>query len=191
MFIVLEGIDGCGKSTHSRLLTEWIESEGGKAHLITEPTQTKLGLLIREVLSGEYEVSPHALALLFTADRMNHQDEIREKIGGGNTVVCVRYYYSTIAYQSAQGVDEDWLKKINEHALKPDLALLLDIPVENACKRYSGCEVFEKKRFLTKVRENYLKFSEMRVIDSSQTIESTRDGIRREVDKQKKKLGLE
>ncbi|ODS42940.1 MAG: dTMP kinase [Candidatus Altiarchaeales archaeon IMC4] len=166
MFIVLEGIDGCGKSTYAGMLVDWL-NETHCAILTTEPTKNRIGSFIREILKGHVEVDAKTLALLFTADRYEHQKEIKDSLDCGKIVVCERYYHSTIAYQSALGVDKKWIVEMNKFARKPDLALFIDVDPEVAVKRTSTNEIFENLDFLKKVRENYMK-QEIRVnqIDS-------------------------
>ncbi len=130
MFIVLEGIDGCGKSTQARLLYDWLISEGSDVLITTEPTKNVIGSCVREILSSGKEIDSSALALLFTSDRYEHiKTEIAPALESKKIVISERYYYSTIAYQAAQYVDWNWLKTINSYAIenKPDIAFLLDI----------------------------------------------------------------
>ncbi|HHQ45028.1 MAG TPA: dTMP kinase [Candidatus Altiarchaeales archaeon] len=179
MFIVLEGIDGCGKSTHAKDLGKWLGEKGFDVVLTAEPTNSKTGMWIREVLGGKATADPETLALLFTADRSQHvKSLILPALDSEKIVVCERYYYSTIAYQAAQGVSWSWLVKINEFAPKPDLTILLDIPLDAAVSRYSGDEIFEKREFLAKVRENYYKFGDMVSVDSGRSFGETREKIR-------------
>jgi len=166
MFIVFEGIDGCGKSTQARLLAEWLEKEGHCVLLTAEPTRGRIGLFIREILSGKEKVDPKTLALLFTADRYEHlMNEIAPALSAGNFVVSERYYHSTIAYQSAQGVDSEWLFELNCFALKPDVTFFLDVKPEEAMERKEGREIFEERDFLEKVYKEYLRFVDVERID--------------------------
>jgi len=179
MFIVFEGIDGCGKSTQAKMLAEWLENRGIQTHLTAEPTKTKLGGLIREILSGKEEIDPNALALLFTADRYEHlATDILPALSDGKTVICERYYYSTIAYQAAQGVDRTWLFEINKYALNPDLAVFLDVKPKTAMTRKEGKEIFEERVFLEKVYGEYLKFTDMQRIDGNNDIQTVSGKIR-------------
>jgi dTMP kinase len=135
MFIVLEGIDGCGKSTQARLLYEWLMEQGKDVLLTAEPTCNRIGTFIREILSGSEKVDPKTLALLFTADRCEHlKNEIVPALSEGRIVVSERYYHSTIAYQSAQGVNREWLFDINHFVLEPTLTIFLDVKPEIAVK---------------------------------------------------------
>ena len=162
MFIVLEGLDGCGKSTQVINLYEWLNKEGYPAVLTAEPTKSELGGVLREILSGDVVVNPETLALLFTADRSEHLGNvILPAICEGNIVISERYYYSTIAYQSAQGVDRDWIIQLNSFARKPDLTIFLDVKPKAAAERSEGIEIFENEKFLRKVYKNYMKFDDI------------------------------
>jgi dTMP kinase len=161
MFIVLEGVDGCGKTTQAKLLKKWLEKKGYEVLLTAEPTMSKIGKFIREVLSGASEVDPKTLALLFTADRYEHlRNEVEPALSEGKVVISERYYHSTITYQEAQGVERNWLLEMNKFARKPDITIFLDIDPKLGAKRTKTQEIFEKEDFLERVRENYLKFNQ-------------------------------
>lgn len=135
MFIVLEGVDGCGKSTQAKLLADWLKEKGDDVHLTAEPSASRIGQFVREILSSEVELEPDALALLFTADRIHHlADDVEPALLQDKIVVSERYYYSTIAYQHTQGVDWDWLVNLNDFR-RPDVAVLLDVPPEKAADK--------------------------------------------------------
>ncbi|ACX72871.1 thymidylate kinase [Methanocaldococcus vulcanius M7] len=150
MFIVFEGIDGSGKTTISKKLAKSIN-----AFWTYEPSNSVVGELIRKILSGNVKVDDKTLALLFSADRIEHNKKIKEELRYRD-VVCDRYLYSSIAYQSVAGVDEDFIRSINRYALKPDLVFLLICDIETALKRINTKDIFEKKEFLEKVQEKYL-----------------------------------
>jgi len=159
VFIVLEGIDGCGKSTQAKLLGAWLSQQGKEVLLTAEPTRTRVGKLIREILSGGEQVDPKTLALLFTADRAQHlATEVEPAIAEGKVVVCERYVHSTVAYQEAQGVSRRWLIELNRFAPEADVTFLLDVEPGLGASRTSTGEIFENGEFLEKVRDNYLKF---------------------------------
>ena len=185
MFIVLDGIDGCGKSTQAKLLAEWFRSNRREVLLTAEPTKSRIGLFIREILSGNENVNPKTLALLFTADRYEHiVNEIEPALSNNRIVISERYYHSTITYQEAQGVDRKWLLDINKFARKPDMTIFLDIKPEIGVKRTTTNEIFEKKEFLEKVRDNYLKLDEnMKKIDANRSKEDVFDEIKKIVSK--------
>jgi len=158
MFIVFEGIDGCGKSTQAKLVADWLQAGGRKVLLTAEPTKGRIGRFLREVLSGKESVDPKTLSLLFTADRYEHiKSEVEPAIKNNVVVVSERYYHSTICYQAAQGVPWNWLLEINRFAIKPDYTFLLDVKAREAVGRKASTEIFEEEKFLEKVRDNYMK----------------------------------
>jgi dTMP kinase len=175
-FIVFEGLDGAGKTVQAALLKQWLKEKGIKCITTKEPTENITGNLLKVTLYLE-KLSPIADALLFAADRAEHLDkEIKKAIKEGNVVISERYVYANLAYQSAQGVDEKFIEKINEFAIKPDLVILLDVPADVALKRkwnvlYYLPSKFEKSiQFNEKVRKNYLRLAKrygMKVIDAS------------------------
>ncbi len=184
MFIVFEGIDGCGKTTHAKDLASWLEEKDVDTILTAEPTKSRIGRFIREVLAGKEVVDPTTLALLFTADRMEHlEKKIKPAIAEDKHVICERYYYSTIAYQNAQGVDWNWLFEINKHAVKPDIIILLDVNAEQGADRTTTGEIFEKQEFLKKVRDNYMKFPEMHKIKTNRPKKEVQEDIRKIISK--------
>ncbi|NJE84783.1 dTMP kinase [Thermococcus sp. CX2] len=194
MFIVIEGIDGAGKSTQAKLLAKWFEERGYDVVLTKEPTDTAFGKLIRRlVLTGGKEgiidgarISHEAEALLFAADRAEHVHKlIKPSIEAGKIVISDRYFYSSLAYQWARGLDLDWLIDLNRFAIRPDLVILLDLPVKESMKRINGRSIkteFDKIAELQKkVRENYLKlaerFPEMKIVNALASVEDIHNDI--------------
>lgn len=162
LFIVLEGIDGSGKTTLRDGICDSLKGMGFDAVPTAEPTDGRLGSILR---NGGTD-NPLAEALLFVADRACHTDEIKGLIEKGVSVVCDRYYASTLAYQSAGsgGPDYDLLVTLNELAtIEPDITFLLDIDPEKGMSRVDdrGEEKskFEKLEFQRRVRENYLSIA--------------------------------
>ena len=181
IFIVLEGIDGCGKSEQAKLLNDWLLAEGHDVLLTAEPTRNRIGKFIREILSGKEEVDPKTLSLLFTADRVEHLNEINSGLDRGRIVISERYYHSTVAYQAAQNVNSDWLLELNSFAREPDLALFIDADPEISAKRTTTDEIFENAEFLQKVRKNYLEFNDMRKIDGNRSIDDVFNDVKKAV----------
>ena len=178
MLINLEGIDGCGKSTQSKLLMKKFEENNEKTIILKEPTSGKYGKKLWEMLSGKREATTEQILDLFVMDRKEHVNEkINPALNEGKIVLMDRYYYSTMAYQAAAGIDVNRIRKDNEFAPKPDIVLIFDLPVDLAMKRVKGhsvADVFEKEEHLEKVRDAYLDLRDdplVRIIDSTRTPE--------------------
>jgi dTMP kinase len=162
IFIVIEGLDGSGKTTQAALLAQKF-SKNHTVLLTAEPSRGKIGTFIREGCLYEDKRLPiEAEALLFAADRIEHmQNEVKSALDEGKLVICDRYVYSSLAYQGSTGLSLDWIKTINARALQPDFSIFIDVPPERVLKRLkrkkSVMETLETQR---KVREVYLKFVE-------------------------------
>ncbi|MEM4697654.1 MAG: dTMP kinase, partial [Zestosphaera sp.] len=124
-FIVFEGLDGSGKTTVSLRIVEALAREGFKVLYTYEPYSEDFIKLINDYgkrLGGVME------AYLMAADRYNHVvSVITPALREGLIVVSDRYYYSSLAYQGAKGVDVEWIKTLNKFAPEPDLAIYLDV----------------------------------------------------------------
>jgi dTMP kinase len=159
-FICIEGLDGCGKTTQAKLLARKL----GKSHnaaYTAEPSNGEIGTYIRNnYLYGEKRLSIVLEALLFAADRIEHvENEILPSLNKGRLVISDRYVYSSLAYQGAAGLSLDWIGTINEHALKPDLAVFIDVDPEAVVDRLKPHKsVMENLETQKKVRQIYMKF---------------------------------
>jgi dTMP kinase len=159
-FICIEGLDGCGKTTQAKLLAKKL----GKSHnavYTAEPSRGNIGTYIRNsYLYGENRLSIVLEALLFAADRIEHvENEVIPALNKGQLVISDRYVYSSLAYQGAAGLSIDWIETVNEHALKPDLAVFIDVNPEAVVNRLKPEKsVMEDLETQKKVREIYLKF---------------------------------
>jgi dTMP kinase len=169
-FIVIEGLDGSGKTTQAKILVKKLKQSYG-AVFTAEPSQGKTGKFIRNrILYGEKRSPITVEALLFAADRIEHiQDEVLPKLEEGRLVVCDRYTYSSLAYQGSAGLNLDWIIIINQNALKPDLSLFIDVDPEVVLSRLKRKKsVMENLKTQQKVREIYLEFvknGELKLID--------------------------
>jgi len=160
-FLVFEGIDGAGTTSQQRWLCERLTALGRAFHKTAEPTGNPVGRLIRGVLRGEHApFSPHALALLFAADRADHLSrEIEPALAEGKIVVCDRYVLSSLAYQTVAGVPIELVRQLNAPFRTPDLTVYFDLPVEIAAqrraKRGQAQEIFEIDDFQRDVAQLY------------------------------------
>jgi len=160
VFICIEGLDGSGKTTQAWRLVTNLRQRGFDAVYTTEPSAGKVGKLIRYFVLDRAKRVPTALeALLFAADRVDHvETKIKPLLSQGKIVVCDRYVYSTLAYQGAAGLDLSWIDCINQFALKPDLPLFIDVPVDVVVKRFKRKKtVMENRENMENVRKLYLK----------------------------------
>lgn len=166
-FIAFEGIDGSGKSTQVKMLTEKMKEEGIYCYTTMEPTDSPIGSLIHQIMTGRIKADNKVIAALFAADRLDHLlndiNGIVSKINEGITVISDRYYFSSYAYHSVD-MPMDWVIKANEQSsgiLKPTVNIFIDVNPDTAIERIARNrfhqELFEKKSRLVKVREKYLE----------------------------------
>lgn len=180
MYIVFEGIDGSGKSTQIRLLKEWLEANGFRVETLVEPTDSKIGKLIRQILQrpdSQDDDVQKVLALLFAADRMLIMDKLTEE---SKIIISDRSFISSLAYQKHMG----WVGELNKYAKRPDLLILLDLDVKKSVARTSKEDTFENEEFLTGVRENYLnivKNFEHQIIDANNGVNKVSSDIKKAV----------
>ena len=180
MYIVFEGIDGAGKSTQIRLLKEWLESNGFRVETLVEPTDSKVGKLIREILQRPDATADRVqktLGLLFAADRMFIMDKLEDE---SKIFISDRSFISSLAYQEPA----EWIEVLNRYAKKPDLLILLDLDVKKSVARTSGGDTFENVEFLTGVKENYLKLAENythEIIDADRGVNKVSSDIKKAV----------
>ncbi len=182
VFIVIDGIDGSGKTTHSRRLCDFLCKNGFDATYTMEPSKGRIGMFIRDKIINNEKTSPEVEALLFAADRFEHLNfEIFPLLKDGKIVISDRYLYASIAYQGAQNLDLNWIDKINYFAPKPDLAIYLDVYPEIGLDRIEGAKsVFENIELQKKVRGIYLdlvKKGRLILVDGMKEVEEVDDAI--------------
>lgn len=135
LFIVLEGVEGSGKTTQARWLGQWMKEHGIEAYTCREPGGTELGESIRELVLGGLDVPPRSELLLLLAARAVFVDEVvRPRLEAGEVVIADRFELSTFAYQGyGRGLPLDEIRRLNHFAtggLRPDLVLVLDVAPE-------------------------------------------------------------
>lgn len=171
MFVVLEGIDGSGKTTQCKTIVERLQKEGIDAVCTKEPTDGEIGKLIRQVLSQEVKVPASAIQYLIAADRAVHQEEILQLLSEGKVVISDRYFWSAVAYGTAdkEGVDfsntaqvlmvsQSILSMYNQFIL-PDVSIYLEVSIDTALQRLSQMdkvkELYERKEKLERIDAGY------------------------------------
>lgn len=166
-FIAFEGIDGSGKSTQIRLLANKLKEIGIYCYTTMEPTDSPIGSLIHQIMTGRIKTDNKVIAGLFVADRLDHLlndvNGVLPKIMEGTTVITDRYYFSSYAYHSVD-MPMDWVIQANAQSkelLQPTITIFIDVNPDNAVERIAKNrfhqELFEKKSRLIKVREKYLE----------------------------------
>lgn len=185
MFIVIEGIDGTGKSTQAKLLGSWFEARGREVVLSREPTDGPWGRKLRESATTG-RLRPAEELDLFLRDRRQHVDElIRPSLAAGKVVILDRYYFSTMAYQGARGFDSEEIRSRNEaFAPVPDHLFILDLGVDAALARIGSrgdrANQFEQRESLEACRKIFLGLRDepfAHLIDCNGPIDSVHAGI--------------
>jgi dTMP kinase len=185
-FIAIEGIDGTGKSTQTRRLAEHFRNLGREVILSREPTDGPFGKTVRDS-AGTGRLSSEEELEYFIKDREQHVRElISPSLEAGKIVILDRYYFSTMAYQGARGLDPVEIRKRNESfAPVPDLLLILDLEVDVALERIGKrgdiANEFEKRDNLMRCREIFLSLSDepfVRIIPTDGTVDDVSGRIR-------------
>lgn len=149
-FIVIEGLDGAGTTTQTRLLAAALTARGRRVVTTGEPTRGPLGAVIRQVIEKRFTLDPRALALAFAADRLDHYHNPVNGIGpaieAGCDVISDRYALSSLAYQGLT-CDRQWLLTINGHAPAPDFMFFLHVPPAEAWRRVNARSAAEDELF--------------------------------------------
>ena len=204
-FIVFEGIDGAGTTTQLNLLKELPETKD--SYYTAEPTAAPTGVFLRQMLKGSFKITNETAAYLFAADRNEHingkliSEEnhlitgIKKACESGKTVICDRYFFSSLAYQSI-GCDRKIPERLNEGFPLPKLLFFFDIEAKDALKRVDSRgerEIYEKEDFLSRTVTEYRRiiseYSEKGraegmktvIINASDTKESIAAVIRKEI----------
>lgn len=193
-FIVFEGLDGSGQSTQAAKLLDYFNQKKELfkpyhlgVHITKEPTSGIIGGLIRGQLSFDWKSSQECLQLLFAADRAYHlEKEIVPLLKKGITIICDRYFFSSCAYGAIE-TDQEWLLKINDKFLLPDLVFLLKVKpktcIERIKKNRFAINLFEKEALLKKVWVNYQKLAQRYkntyIIDGERPIDEIFEDIKR------------
>lgn len=197
MFIVIEGIDGCGKTTQASRLVTHLERRGRRVLHVREPGTTRLGERLRDIVLSRKDIpiSPRAEALLYSCARAELVESVlKPALKQREIVVCERYVYSTLAYQGAGlQLDEDLLDAVQRFAiagLKPERVIVLDLDPGIARTRLSGkADRIEARGsdYFDRVRKAFLQLAardptRFVVIDASRAVDLVAADVARAVD---------
>jgi dTMP kinase len=198
LFIVFDGIDGSGKGEVIVKIEKYLREKNITVLITYEPSDGEYSKEIRILLKNDISPKDNANKLLemYIKDRKEHLEKtilpfLSKESKERRIVLCDRYYYSTIAYQSAQGIDTERLIELNKDFVKPDITFILDLPVDLAMKRISererNVEKFEKIEFMRKVKENFLRLNNflddnIKIINAGSSKEEVFEKVRKEID---------
>lgn len=166
-FIVLEGIDGAGSTTQAELLNNYFLKNEEKVTISPEPSNGKIGKLLREFLANQnlfsnQDLYDQQMAYLFAADRhyhlYNNIDGVKKLTSENTYVITTRYYFSSLAYNAKTEKEFEFVSFLNKDFPPPDFLIYLDIPVDFALKRIldrTTLEIYETKEKLTQVKANF------------------------------------
>lgn len=164
ILIVLEGIDGAGKSTQAEILMNRLQERGYDVVYFREPSEGKWGQEIKKKAAHPDSLSPEEELDLFLKDRKeNVEKNLRPALEKKKIVILDRYYFSTIAYQGAKGIDQERIRRVNEEfVVEPDLVFFLDVDPQEGLDRIKNRKkkdrLFERAEYLVKVREIFRSF---------------------------------
>lgn len=165
LLIVFEGIDGSGKTTQARRLLRRLRRRGRRAVFFREPTRGRWGREIRRLALRAGSATPSQELELFVRDRReNVAKNLEPALAAGKDVVLDRYYFSTIAYQGAKGLEPGRIRRLNESfAIPPDLVVVLDVDASAGLARIAGRktrdELFEREDYLVRVARLFRGFA--------------------------------
>jgi dTMP kinase len=180
--VVLEGTDKAGKTTQSRMLLEALKNLGKVCVVIDFPDYTTpIGMEIRAFLDGKREYPPETKHLLFSANRWEKKKEIESMVENGTLVILNRYWQSNLAYGAANGIDPNWLLRLDKGLPREDLAIVLLVSPATSSKRTQVQDSFESDaRLAAAAHKNYTKYAKQfkwKILDGSKSKESVHQDI--------------
>ena len=188
-FIVFEGLDGSGQSTQAALLRDFLVENGHDVVLTKEPTKdSEAGKKIRDVLNKNTWVAPVYLQELFAQDRKEHLDKvIISALKDGKIVISDRYFFTSFAYGAAEGIDMEYLVKINDNYLMPDVTFFLKVAPEVCLKRIeergTKIEFFERLDHFRKAEKNFesltKSFNDFYILDGEKSIQEAHEDVKK------------
>jgi len=185
VLIVFEGIDGAGKSTQAKILLKKLDALGYAVVSFREPSDSKWGREIKRKAQFAKSLTPQEELELFQKDREeNVKTNLEPSIERKEVIILDRYYFSTIAYQGAKGIDPESIRERNEvFVVKPDLVFIMDVAAGQGLERIEDREqrdmLFEREDYLAKVRQLFKSFhgDNIHHIDATLSIERIAEQI--------------
>ena len=189
LLVVFEGIDGGGKSTQAQMLIERLQLRGLETVYFREPSLGKWGRKIKDLALQADAITPQEELELFQKDRQeNVEENLKPALAQNKIIILDRYYFSTIAYQGAKGIDTQKIREMNKKfVIKPDLVFILDVEVDCGMRRIKDRKqkdlLFEREEYLIKVRAifNQLKGDNIFHIDACRSRDDIADEIEEKV----------
>ena len=179
MFIVIEGTDCCGKTTQCTKLASRLCGVGKVVRTLKFPMRdTSTGQLIDAFLKGEIELNPQSVQLLFSANRWEFAEEIRELLKQKVVVVADRYTYSALAYSAIHDLDPKWCAGLDAGLPVPDMVIMLNMPVSTSHKRGKfGSERYEDPAMQEIVRANFQQMFPREDVDADRSMDDVAASI--------------
>ena len=189
LLVVFEGIDGGGKSTQAQMLIDRLHLRGLETVYFKEPSQGKWGRKIKELALQADAITPQEELELFQKDRQeNVEKNLKPALAQNKIIILDRYYFSTIAYQGAKGVDTQKIREMNEKfVINPDLVFILDVEADCGLERIKDRKqkdlLFEREVYLVRVRAifNQLEGDNIWHINAHRSREDIADEIEKKV----------
>jgi dTMP kinase len=189
--IVIEGTDKAGKTSQSRMLAETLKVSGKVCVILDFPDYTTpIGMEIKAYLEGKRDYLPEVKHLLFSANRWEKKKEIESMLENGTIIVMNRYWQSNLVYGVANGMDINWLLRLDKGLPKEDIVLVMLVNPNISAKRAEMQDAFESDpQLAAKAYKNYLKFAKQyrwKVIDGSKSKEQVHQEITKIIRKELK-----
>lgn len=189
--IVIEGTDKAGKTSQSRMLAEFLKVSGKVCVILDFPDYTTpIGMEIKAFLDGKRDYLPEIKHLLFSANRWEKKKEIESMLENGTIIVMNRYWQSNLVYGVANGMDINWLLRLDKGLPKEDVVLVILVNPSISAKRAEMPDAFEADpQLAAKAYKNYLKFAKQyswKVIDGSKSKEQVHQEIMKVIRKELK-----
>jgi dTMP kinase len=189
--IVIEGTDKAGKTSQSRMLAEALKVSGKVCVILDFPDYTTpIGIEIKAFLEGKRDYPPEVKHLLFSANRWEKKKEIESMFENGTIIVMNRYWESNLVYGVANGIDVNWLLRLDKGLPKENIVLVILVKPSISARRTEIQDAFESDpQMAAKAYENYLKFAKQfrwRIIDGSKSKEQVHQEIMKIIRKELK-----